>query len=82
LHTQEGETVLDPFMGSAGTAIACLKLGRKFIGIELDEKWFECSVARIEGWLLSQPRLAGLVTRKLAVVTAGGKPVQVKQGHV
>lgn len=46
--TQRGETVLDPFMGSGTTGVACAKLGRKFIGIELEEKYFDIAVKRIE----------------------------------
>ena len=44
----ETETVLDPFMGSGTTGVACVKLGRKFIGIELDEKYFDIACRRIE----------------------------------
>jgi len=43
----EGETVMDPFMGSGTTGVACVKLGRKFIGIEIDEGYFEIAVDRI-----------------------------------
>lgn len=39
--------ILDPFMGSGTTGIACLRLGRKFIGIEIDDKHYETAVARI-----------------------------------
>jgi site-specific DNA-methyltransferase (adenine-specific) len=42
-----GETVLDPFMGSGTTGVACVKLGRKFIGIELDESYFNIACERI-----------------------------------
>lgn len=42
-----GQVVLDPFMGSATTGIACLRLGRKFIGIEIEERFFEMAVARM-----------------------------------
>lgn len=45
--TKPGQTVLDPFMGSGTTGIACLKRGRKFIGIERDEKFFEVACERI-----------------------------------
>jgi site-specific DNA-methyltransferase (adenine-specific) len=38
--TDEGETVLDPFAGSGRTGIACIELGRHFIGIERDAKAF------------------------------------------
>lgn len=42
-----GETVLDPFMGSGTTGVACISLGRKFIGIEMDEGYFDIAVERI-----------------------------------
>lgn len=37
--SNEGDTVLDPFMGSGTTGVACIKTGRKFIGIEIDESY-------------------------------------------
>ena len=40
-------TILDPFMGSGTTGVACVKLGRKFIGVELDEGYFDIACARI-----------------------------------
>lgn len=40
--------VLDPFMGSGTTGVACVKLGRKFIGIEIDESYFSIACRRIE----------------------------------
>jgi len=43
-----GETVVDPFMGSGTTGVACAKLGRKFIGIEIEPKYFDIACARIE----------------------------------
>lgn len=48
LETTTAEHVLDPFMGSASTAIACIKHGRKFTGIELSEKHFETACKRIQ----------------------------------
>ncbi len=47
-YTLEGETVLDFTMGSGSTGVACKNLGRKFIGIEKDEKYFEIAKRRIE----------------------------------
>lgn len=41
-------TVLDPFMGSGTTGVACVKLGRKFIGIEIDPGYFDIACKRIE----------------------------------
>ena len=43
----QGETVLDPFMGSGTTGVACMNLGRKFIGIEIEPKYFDIAVERI-----------------------------------
>jgi DNA modification methylase len=44
----EGEIVLDPFMGSGTTGVACVNIQRKFIGIEIEEKYFDVSCKRIE----------------------------------
>jgi site-specific DNA-methyltransferase (adenine-specific) len=43
-----GGTVCDPFMGSGTTGVACAKLGRRFIGIEIEERYFEIACKRIE----------------------------------
>lgn len=42
------ETILDPFMGSGTTGVAAVKLGRRFIGIEIEPKYFDIAVRRIE----------------------------------
>jgi DNA modification methylase len=42
------QTILDPFMGSGTTGVACAKLGRKFIGIEIDETYFDIACKRIK----------------------------------
>jgi len=47
LHTQEGGVVLDPFMGSGTTGVACAQLGRKFIGVELDAGYYAIAEKRI-----------------------------------
>lgn len=43
----EGATILDPFMGSGTTGVACAKMARRFIGIEIDEDYFNIACARI-----------------------------------
>ena len=46
-HTKENATVLDCFMGSGSTGVACINTKRNFIGIELDEKYFKIAEQRI-----------------------------------
>ena len=46
-YTNEGDTVLDNTMGSGTTGVACKNLNRNFIGIELDEKYFQIAEGRI-----------------------------------
>lgn len=48
LFSIEGQSVLDPFMGSGTTGVAAVKLGRKFIGIEIEPKYFDIACRRIE----------------------------------
>ena len=47
-YTNENETVLDFTMGSGSTGVACINTNRKFIGIELEEKYFSISCERLE----------------------------------
>tara|TARA_R110000868_G_scaffold346380_1_gene607423 strand:+ start:43 stop:303 length:261 start_codon:yes stop_codon:yes gene_type:complete len=46
--TIPGQTILDPFMGSGTTGVACARLGRKSIGIEIHEPYFDIACRRIE----------------------------------
>jgi len=48
LCTLEGDTVLDPFCGSGSTGVACVSLGRNFLGIDLDQSFLELATKRIE----------------------------------
>jgi site-specific DNA-methyltransferase (adenine-specific) len=44
----DAETILDPFAGSFTTGVACVKTGRRFIGIEIDPRYYEIGLRRIE----------------------------------
>lgn len=46
--TLPGQTVLDPYMGSGTTAVACEKSGRNYFGFEIDPKYYETALKRIE----------------------------------
>lgn len=52
----DARTILDPFMGSGTTGVACAKLGRRFIGIELEPRYFDIACKRIDD-AYRQPRL-------------------------
>ena len=47
LSSKEGEVVLDPFLGSGTTAVAAMRLGRKYIGIEREERFYKIAEERI-----------------------------------
>ena len=55
-YTHEGDTILDPFMGSGTTGVACVQTGRNFIGIEISEEYFRIAEKRIAE-AQKQPRL-------------------------
>jgi len=55
-YTNEGDTILDPFMGSGTTGVACVQTGRNFIGIEIDPTYFAIAEKRIAEAQM-QPRL-------------------------
>ena len=48
LHTRPGDTVLDPFMGSGTTGVACVQTGSNFIGMEIDPQYFAIAEKRIK----------------------------------
>lgn len=56
IEKTHAETILDPFMGSGTTGVACQKLGRRFIGIEIEPKYFDIACRRIEQ-AMQQPDL-------------------------
>jgi hypothetical protein len=48
IEKAKSDTILDPFMGSGTTGIACVRLGRRFIGIEIEPRYFDIACARID----------------------------------
>jgi hypothetical protein len=58
LRIKDNSVVLDPFMGSGTTAVACIRTDRKFIGIEKEERYFNIACRRIEReWMAFKSRL-------------------------
>lgn len=48
IHSNPGDLVFDPFLGSGSTGVAALELGRRFVGIEISEKYYQIAKERIE----------------------------------
>lgn len=55
--TNKGDIVLDPFMGSGTTCLACKETNRKYVGIEIDEKYYNIAKKRVEGEFVSREKL-------------------------
>lgn len=67
LATKQEQIVLDPFMGSGTTGVAAVQLGRQFIGIEREPKYFEIAVRRIS---------EAIIKKQGGILCATHKPVQ------
>ncbi len=61
--TDQGELIADPCMGSGTTGIACIRTGRRFVGVELDAGYFDIAVNRIKREL-AQPFMPGMEPQK------------------
>ena len=57
IEAVKARTIADPFMGSGTTGVACIRTGRRFIGIEIDPKYFDIAVARCKAELNRFPLL-------------------------
>lgn len=53
--TRAGDLILDPFAGSGSTGVAALRSGRRFLGIEIDPRWFEVACTRLEAARAAAP---------------------------
>jgi hypothetical protein len=75
-----GETILDPFMGSGTTGVAAMRLGRRFIGIEIDPRWFDLACRQIDqaerqGVLFDGPAIPRPGRSRNPTATAGVTPM-------
>lgn len=50
ISSREGEIILDPFVGSGTTCVASKRLDRKYIGFEINEKYYKIAKDRLQGW--------------------------------
>ena len=69
-----GETILDPFMGSGTTGVACVRTGRRFCGIEISPEYFAIAVRRIEQELAARDGRGPLFEKSLLEETPHARP--------
>lgn len=65
-------TVLDPFMGSGTTGVACVRLGRKFVGVEVDRRYFDVARNRIQESMGMEVKKNGVTQRRMFGVETNG----------
>lgn len=68
IHSNEGDLVLDPFMGSGTTAISALNTGRNYVGFELDKKYYDILTDRITEYTGRRVIKSGLVSKEHQIV--------------
>jgi site-specific DNA-methyltransferase (adenine-specific) len=73
-YSSPGDLVFDPFMGSGSTGVACVEMGRKFIGCELSPEYFSIAKKRIEQASLQPSYLHARLTQRAA--DGGESPAQ------
>ena len=68
LSETEGEVILDPFMGSGTTGVACVEQRRRFIGIEINERYFDIACERIRNAIAANlPASGGIASKGVTV---------------
>ncbi|MBI3308138.1 MAG: site-specific DNA-methyltransferase [Candidatus Melainabacteria bacterium] len=65
LGSKDGDTILDPFMGSGTTGVVAQKLGRRFIGIEIDDEFFNIAENRIKKRLNTQQKTTSYIETEI-----------------
>ncbi len=73
------ETILDPFMGSGTTGVACVRTGRKFIGIEMEPKYFDIACKRIQAEYDRSALFAGVDAAPVQAELFPAEPVKRKR---
>lgn len=68
IQRHKAVAILDPFAGSGTTGVACIRAGRRFVGVEIEERYCRIAVRRMEAEL-AQPHLPGLEPERLAEST-------------
>jgi site-specific DNA-methyltransferase (adenine-specific) len=66
VSSNQGDTVLDPCIGSGTTAIACLESKRKYLGFEINTEYYNHCVKRIEGWKEKNPILNSIFEKEFS----------------
>lgn len=64
MFTRDNDLILDPFIGSGSTAVACLQLNRRFIGFEIEEKYYKIALERVKKALGSVIKESGNISLK------------------
>lgn len=72
LFTNPGDVICDPFMGSGSTGVAALALGRKFIGIEIDQKYYALAKGRILSTFMGKQEGRALISKLVGVGDSAG----------
>jgi len=72
LCVSKDSNVVDPFMGSGTTGVACVRTGRRFVGIEIERKYWEIAVRRVKAELERFPLFEAAKPRQLELLDSGG----------